>query len=250
MIGVCTVPAAEAVPGGAAAASGKPLRVGVAKHLPPLSFEDKGRRVGFEVDLAAGLGEQLGRPVRFVPRKETDLIPALLAGKIDIIMSGMTATAERAMRVSFAIPYLQSGQTALARVDNADSVRFGFMRDKLKVGYQRGTTGALFVERNLPRAVKVPFSTAEAGARSLAKKKIDVFVHDAPVNHWLASTREAEGLTVVDAFLTSEPIAWAVRKDDPVLLNAANDYLKTISQDGRLTATIVRWFGRSARSPG
>ncbi len=250
MMGACTLPAAETGPGGTTGVSGKPLRVGVAKHLPPLSFEDKGRRVGLEVDLAMGLGEQLGRPVRFVAQKEADLIPALLANKIDIIMSGLTATTERAVRVSFTSPYLQSGQTPLVRVDNADSVRFAFMRDKLKVGYQRGTTGALFVERNLRRAVKVPFSTAEAGARSLAKKKIDVFVHDAPVNQWLASSRESEGLTVLDAFLTNEPIAWAVRKDDAALLSAANDYLRTISQDGRLTAAILRWLGRATRPPG
>jgi ABC-type amino acid transport substrate-binding protein len=82
------------------------------------------------------------------------------------------------------------------------------------------------------------------------KKKIDVFLHDAPVNWWLASVHEADGLTVIHAFLTTESIAWAVRKDDAGLLTAANDYLGTILQDGRLTAAVARWFGRTTRPPG
>ena len=248
-LGVWAAPAADSAPPPAAASAGRVLRVGVAKHLPPMVYEEKGQRRGLEVDLARGLGEQLGRPVEFVARKESDLIPALLAGKIDIIMSGMTATAERSARVSFTKPYLRSGQTPLVRVDNAANIQFSLMWDKHKVGYQRGTTGEIFVQRNLPNAEKVPFSTPAAGAKSLARKKIAVFLHDAPINWWLASTHEADGLTVINAFLTTESIAWAVRKDNPGLLDAANDYLGTILKDGRLTAAIARWFGRSTRPP-
>jgi polar amino acid transport system substrate-binding protein len=250
MLAVCALWVGTADRALAALSPGKALRVGVAKNLPPMVFVEKGQRRGFEVDLAKGLAEHLGRPVEFVVRKEADLIPALLAGKIDIIMSGMTATRERAMRVNFTNPYLRSGQIPLVRVDNSDNIQFSLMWDKHKVGYQRGTTGESFVQRNLRKAVKVPFSNPADGAASLAKKKIDVFLHDAPVNWWLASTHEAEGLTVINAFLTAETLGWAVRKDDAELLNAANEYLETIRKDGRLTAAVLKWMGGYPLQPG
>src|SRR5262245_15025232 len=71
------------------------LRVGLAPDSPPVVFRQGPQIVGLEPDMARALAEALGRPLEFVPYEWDNLIPALLAGRIDVIMSGMTVTPAR-----------------------------------------------------------------------------------------------------------------------------------------------------------
>ena len=217
--------------------------MGVTPRMPPLVFKQGGEYAGLEVDFARSLGAELGRPVRFVEVNWEDLITALLERKIDIIMSGMSITPERQVRIGFASPYLHSGQMALCRAENAATVQVSLLWGKLRVGYQKGTTGEYFVQRNLNQAIRTGFSEPAEGARSLAKKKIDVFIDDAPVTWWLASENETAGLIVLNSLLTDEYLAWGLRKDDTELLTAANRFIEEAKQDGRLKAMVLKWTG-------
>ncbi len=86
------------------------LRVGVNPNKPPLIFERNGVIVGAEADLALKLAGSMGKTlVNYLDFEWEELIPALLDGKIDIIMSGMTATTARTTRISFSADYLISG---------------------------------------------------------------------------------------------------------------------------------------------
>ena len=80
-----------------------------------MAFKQGGELVGLEVEAARELGEQLGRPVEFIEVKWEDQIPALLAGRTDIVMSSMTSTPERRLRVAFSNPYLRVGQMMLIK---------------------------------------------------------------------------------------------------------------------------------------
>src|SRR6266705_668353 len=91
------------------------LRVGITPNLPPLAFEQIGKIVGIEADFAQQLVKELGREVKFIELDWEKQIPALLDGKTDIVMSGMTVTKTRQFRVNFCRPYLRSGQMALVR---------------------------------------------------------------------------------------------------------------------------------------
>ena len=80
-----------------------------------MAFKQGGELGGLEVEAARELGEQLGRPVEFIEVKWEDQIPALLAGRTDIVMSSMTSTPERRLRVAFSNPYLRVGQMMLIK---------------------------------------------------------------------------------------------------------------------------------------
>jgi ABC-type amino acid transport substrate-binding protein len=229
---------------------GDALRVGVSPRMPPLIFKQGGEYVGLEADFARSLGAEMSRPVKFVEMAWEDLIPGLMAGKIDLIMSGMSMTPERQMRIDFSGPYLHSGQMALCRAENVATVQVSLLWGKLRVGFQKGTTGEYFVQRNLTQASKTGFATPADGARALVKKKIDVFVDDAPVSWWLASEHEAAGLVVLNSLLTDEYLAWGLRKGDAALAAAANRFIEDAKKDGRLKAMVVKWTGgRSTSSP-
>ena len=101
---------------------GRALRVGVTPGFAPAVFEQDGEIVGIEADLARALGERLGRRVVFERFAEGELLGALEAGEVDVVMSGLSITPERARRVLFATPYMESGQLALIRAHEIAAV--------------------------------------------------------------------------------------------------------------------------------
>lgn len=221
-----------------------PLRVGISTRYPPVAFRRDGQLAGLEVDLARGVGEELGKPVRFEVLAFDDLIPALEAGKIDVIMSGMSITAARARRVAFVEPYLRVGQMALVRAD--DFSRFvepGSLDSAgVRIGFVEGTTGAHYVAASTKKATKVPVKGAEEGVAALRAGRIDVLIHDAPTI-WRISLdpKEREILALYEP-LTEEYLAWAVRKDDENLKQALDGVVKRWKETGRLDAAVKRWI--------
>ena len=95
---------------------GELLRVGTSATREPFCFIDSTRNVtGHDGELARRIAAALGRPIQFIDMKFSALIPALQSGKIDVIISGMTATAERAKTVNFSRDYFKSAQIIMAR---------------------------------------------------------------------------------------------------------------------------------------
>src|SRR4029453_19116847 len=103
MLGCSGATSRQAVTGPEAAM----LRVGVSPDAPPIAFMRGGPIAGVEPDLAQALAYQSRRPLALIPMEFDSLIPALLDGRIDAIMSGMTVTPARQGRVAFADPYMQ-----------------------------------------------------------------------------------------------------------------------------------------------
>jgi len=95
-----------------------PLRVGVFPYYPPMIFKQTDEFRGAEADLAIRLAKMLGREAQFVELGWEQLIPALMEGRIDIIMSGMTITEARKARVNFTEPYLKMGLVTLMRAQD------------------------------------------------------------------------------------------------------------------------------------
>jgi polar amino acid transport system substrate-binding protein len=95
---------------------GKVLRIGVSATREPFSFVDKaGRVTGHDGELARIIAAKLGRPIEFSNMKFMALIPALQSGKVDLIISGMTASAERKKSVDFTQPYFANTQVMIVR---------------------------------------------------------------------------------------------------------------------------------------
>ena len=101
------VPAAEAV---------KPLIVGMELAYPPFEMTDpQGKPSGVSVDLATDLAKSLGRPVLIQNTAFDGLIPALKTGKVDLVISSLTATAEREKSIDFSDPYVSTGLCLLLK---------------------------------------------------------------------------------------------------------------------------------------
>lgn len=218
------------------------LRVGVAPDMPPLVFKSDSEIKGMEPDFARALAASMGKTVQFVELPWEKLPDALLNGKIDIIMSGMTITQARLMRMNFSKPYLQAGQTILVRRSDAALIGMTLGDPKTPVGAQKGTTGDFWIKQNCSRSQRILFSSPQKGAKALLAKRIDAFICDAPVNWWLASVNEAAGLTVVGGYLTEEYLGWGIRKEDTALLEAANKFIDEGRASGKLLSIVKTWI--------
>jgi polar amino acid transport system substrate-binding protein len=220
--------------------SDNPLRVGVTPLYPPVIFKEGDTYRGIEAELAVLVGRDLGRPVVYIELARDDLIPSVLRGEIDVVMSGMSVTPERAERVRFTEPYMDTGQ--LAAVRTKDLAKFGqphqLRAPGVRVGFVRNTTGANFVEAKLPRSIQLDFEGADEGIAALRANDVDVFVHDAPTiwRYTLApDNRDLAGLYRV---LTKEGLAWAVAPNNAALLAELNQSLKGLRESGRLVAIL------------
>ncbi len=225
------------------AAKVAPLVVGVATESPPMAFLRGNKAVGLEIDFARALGEELGRPVRFIDIEWDDLFKELLAKRIDIVMSGMTVTRARGLRVAFSDPYLESGLVALVRRPELEkySTREKILQSNDRVGFRIATTGEKFVADNMRFATRSGYRNVNDAALELRQQRIDIFVSDAPIVAWLVSANESE-LAAVWIPLTKDQLAWALRPDEEELRASVNAILARWRRDGTLRSILRRWL--------
>jgi ABC-type amino acid transport substrate-binding protein len=222
------------------------IRAGVSPDYPPVAFQQDGEVRGIEADLAFRLEADFGVEVEFVPMKFDELIPALEAGKIDVIMSGMSITIDRRARVDFTDSYKEVGQMALirkkdrARLSNPAAMK----AEGVRVGVQRETTGELYARGKLEKASIKTFESADRGIAALRKGEVDYFIHDAPtIWHTVGRPRhEDPDLTGLYRLLTEEHLAWAVKKDNGELRGFLNAALAHWKQTGEIDSIVDRWI--------
>jgi polar amino acid transport system substrate-binding protein len=221
-----------------------PLRVGLSGDYPPLHYQQEGRVVGIEADNAVSVGKILDREVEFIVLEFDQLIPALLSGKIDVIMSGFSVTAERTEQVMFTDSYLRIGQMAIMHKDKLGrySQPWAVYSEGIRVGVEPGTTGESFARRDLKDAVLSRYENAEAAFAALRADEIDLYIHDAPTSWQLANSGENEDLISLYAPLTEEQLAWAVRPGQHDLMLQLNRALGDMRSSGTLSYILNRWI--------
>lgn len=221
-----------------------PLRVGIFPAYPPMIFKKNGEIRGAEADMAIRLAKMLGREAQFLEFGWEQLIPALMDGKIDIIMSGMSITDARKARVPFADPYLKIGLMTLMRAGDASKFNsLASIRDSFSnVGVVRGTTSETFVRRNFLKAANIiSFQKASEAPGLLKNMRIDLFVHDAPSIVWLVSENEGVLKGFWEPF-DQEYLGWAVKPGDQELIMKVNAILADWKKDGTLKEILSPWL--------
>lgn len=228
------------------------LRVGVSTNAPPLIYKQAGNIVGLEAELAREFAGFLGKPLQFVELRWQDQIPALLEGRTDIIMSAMSVTKNRAVRIAFSSPYYRTGLLALIRREDRTRFPTGYngilgQVPSLRFGVVKGTTGEQFVRKSFGRADKIrTYNTSRDAVNALTTvftvNRIDILVHDGPILVMLAAADESGKLYLIPDYMTEENLAWGIRKSDPQLLVSANRFIEKLKHEGRLASMIERWI--------
>ncbi|MFZ1985211.1 MAG: transporter substrate-binding domain-containing protein [Desulfatitalea sp.] len=221
------------------------LRVGTEPGYMPFEITNqKGEIIGFDVDMAKQMAKAMGVKLELVSTAWDGIIPALVTNKFDILMSGMTLTQERNLKINFANPYIVIGQTILLRKELVGAVKSyqDLNNPKYKVGSKLGTTGEQATKRMISKAKYISYETEQEGVLEAVNGKIDAFVYDMPYNSAAIAQRGQGKLVHLDKPFTYEPLAWAVRKGDFDFINWLNNFLNQVKNDGTYDEMYKKWF--------
>lgn len=221
------------------------LRVGFeAGYLPFEMADKKGNFMGFDVDVAKEMAKAMGVKLNLVNTAWDGIIPALVTKKFDIIISGMTITQERNLKINFADPYIIVGQTILLNKKNEGAVKsYKDLNDpKYVVTSKLGTTGEQAIKRLIPKATYKSFEVESEAALEVLTGKADATVYDLPFCATFMAQQGEGKLIFLDEPFTYEPLAWAVRKGDPDFLNWLNNFLRQLKNDGRYERIYDKWI--------
>ena len=140
------------------------LVVGTAGSMPPLNMTTKdGEVIGLEIDLANILAGAMKVNLKIETMPFAELLPALESGKVDIILSGMTMTPDRNLKVAFSGPYYESGKACLTKKQNLASAKTPVLNSpNVTIAALEGSTSQYFVEEVLPQAKLVPTKDYDA----------------------------------------------------------------------------------------
>jgi len=222
----------------------KVLVVGTSGQQPPMSMMNKsGELIGMDIDLANAMAEGLGVAVEYVRIPFAELLPALEAGKVDMVVSGMTITPDRNRKVAFVGPYYVSGKGILAleqryaELQNAN----GLNAPDVTVTTLKDSTSQIFAETLMPKAKLIPAASYDEAINLVLQKKADVMVADLPFCAYAAYRYQDQGLSAGKSPLTFEPLGIAMAEDS-LLINWARNFLNILQGTGQLKKVHAKWL--------
>ncbi len=221
------------------------LRVGMDTFVPWAMKDKTGKFVGFEIDVARQLAEDMGVKVEFVPTKWAGIIPALLTGKFDVLIGGMGIRTKRALKVNFTIPYDYSGMSMVASKKKATgfSSLEDFNKPEVELAIKMGTTAVMAAKKYIPKAKLRLFEDEAQAYQELRNGNVHAVVGSAPRPAYEAATYPDTLFMPMRDNFTKEPIGFALRKGDFDTMVFFNGWIQTKRDTGWLQEKHHYWFG-------
>ena len=225
-----------------AVAAEPPLRVGMELQFPPFEMRDEsGRPTGVSVDLAHALGAHLGRAVEIKNLPFDGLIPSLKTGAIDLILSSMTATPERAGSIDFSEPYLKNGLCLLVSAKSDVKSAADLDRAGRVIAVKKATTGHLYATQNCKQARVLVLDKETACVLEVAQGKADAFIYDqiGIFENW---RRNRESTRPLLQPFREESWAIGLRKGSDELRGKVNAFLAAFRTSGGFERLSDKWL--------
>lgn len=219
------------------------IKIGLSLFVPWSMRDKNGELIGFELDVGRQLAEDMGVDVEFVPTAWDGIIPALVAGKFDVIISGMSVTAQRNLTINFTDPYAYSGLTILANRELTE----GFMLEDLNsenviFTARRGATPAIVIPKVFPKAQLLQFDEDGAAAQEVLNGQAHATMAAEPTPSREARTYPDTLYVPFDVLYDQRGEGFAVRKGDPDALNYFNNWISHQWRVGWLKERHDYWF--------
>lgn len=221
------------------------LRVGTAADMPPLNMLNKaGVPMGLDVDLAGYMADAMGVELDLVVKPFPDLLPALQAGEVDMVLSGLTITPQRNLQVAFVGPYHISGKALLTKfkslVTAQDTAKFN--SEAFAFAALEGSTSADLVGTLMPKARLVKVKNYQAAVDMVLANQVDAMVADYHACVMALLRHPDEGLVSLITPFTYEPLGIALPPGDAQMINWVSNFLDTLRQSDTLIALKVKWI--------
>jgi len=219
-------------------------------YPPEESYQADGTTAeGSDIDIANEVGKRFGVTSEIDNTGFDGIIPALLAKKCDLIISGMNDTPKRAEQVDF-VDYLKVGQGLLVPAGNPKGIKTLADLSGKAVAVQLGTTNKDALDaanKDLAAASKpkIDIQTFEQDTdafQQLALGRVDAYSGDSPVCAYYAAKPDNAGKFEVGGNpIEPAPIGIAVRKEDSDLKTAVQAAIDAMYADGTMKSIVDKW---------
>jgi polar amino acid transport system substrate-binding protein len=220
------------------------LRVGTYLSVPYAMKSAGGNFSGSEIDIAQRLAKDIGAALEVKVFEWEQLIPALQRGDIDIIISDLSITPERALQVYFSNPYASSGvgiATNIKLTSDFSSIE-NLNRADIAIGAIGGTVSEDVARQVFPKASIKLFADEQKAEDALVKGLLHGFVRGEPVPRFIALRHPKEVDVPITKPLVATREAFAVRKGDSDFVNFLNAWIVARDADMWLISTHKYWF--------
>ena len=211
---------------------------------PPFGSKDMvtHKIVGFDVDVIEAIGKASGFKVQVQNLQFDGLIPALVAGNIDIAINDITITEARAKHVDFSRRYYIAGLGVVVNQDNK-TIRTAKDLEGKRLAVSIGSTGEE-AARGIKNAKVVVFNQLNECYLELKNRGVDAVVNDLPTNDYYVATAGKGAVKSLSLALNEEDLGIAVKKGNKDLLKLIDKGLKTIKQNGEFAKIYKKWFAK------
>lgn len=218
------------------------LVVGMELAYPPFEMTDEqGRPAGVSVDLAGALAQDLQRELVIENIAFDGLIPALKTGRIDLILSSLTQTPERAESIDFSEPYLETGLCLLVGARSSVQSASDLDQPGRTIAVKKGTTGHTYAAARLKTASVLVLDKEASAVLEVVQGKADAFIYDpfSVFQHW---KRNPETTRAVLQTFQKERWAIGLRKGNGELTASVNRFLARFRREGGFERLGDRWL--------
>lgn len=221
------------------------LLVGTAASMPPLNMTTKnGEIIGLEIDLAKEMAASMGVKLGLKAMPFSELLPALESGEVDMIMSGMTISPQRNLKVAFVGPYFVTGKGFLTKIKRIASAQKAseINSPDTKLTALQGSTSQRFVEESIPKAMLVTAKNYDEAVNLVIEDKVDAMIADHPICMLSVLRYPGKGLLSLSTPITYEPIGVALPANDPLFINWVENFINKLKNSGELETLKAQWF--------
>ena len=234
--------------GSAQAQSDSPVRIGTEGAYPPFNnLTTDGQLVGFDIDIANALCEEMNVECVFVTNDWDGMIPSLIAGKFDAIIASMSITDERKEKVDFTEKYYNTPPAIAVPKDSdiTDATDAGL--SGRAVGAQSATTHSNYAEEKFPSADIRLYPTPDEYKLDIASGRVDAVVDDVIVlSEWLQTDDGACCMLLTtltpDPVINGEGAGIAIRKGEDDLRKKFNEAIAAIRANGKYKEINDKYF--------
>ena len=221
------------------------LKVGMSTFVPWAMRDKQGGLIGFEIDVATKLAADMGVEVEFVPTAWSGIIPSLLAKQFDVIIGGMSITAQRNLTVNFTTPYAHSGQMMAANTKLAGNYTTiaDYNQASVTIACRRGATPCKAAQKLFPKSTLRQFDDDAQAFQEVVNGNAHAMISSAPKPRFWSEAYQNEVFVAFDGEnLTRGNEGFALRKGDSDALNFFSNWIVVNTSSGWLKERHDFWF--------
>ncbi|MBF4693450.1 substrate-binding periplasmic protein [Fusibacter ferrireducens] len=221
------------------------IKVGTDDAYPPFEYHEEATNelIGFDVDFAKALAEEMGVEIEYVPTAWDGIFNGVNTGQYDMIISCVSITPDRIEGFGMTNPYLSNGIVIVSAADGEQATSIDQLDGK-KVGVQLETTADIAAKKFIADGTDISLSQFDSVMEAFAALKggsIEYILVDSSVGGFYIST-DPESFNITSGLLSNEPIGICMAKENTELLEKVNAGIKALQDSGKMTEISQKWF--------